>query len=99
MREIRSSGSVRGVRSNSYPYRDHEYLEGQRNTPARRFILSQNLWGIEQRIPPFLRSERPNCSLRRKDGAPAVMVRDKGSRQSLGHPSCWYRVPRQRFFR
>jgi len=41
------------------------------------FILSQNMCGIEQGIPPFLRSEKPNCSLRRKDRAPSITVRDR----------------------
>jgi len=36
MREIRSSGSVRGVRSNSYPYRDLDYREGQNSGDGTR---------------------------------------------------------------
>ena len=37
MREIRPSGSVRGVRSNPYPYRDPKIL------PARSAALSSTL--------------------------------------------------------
>jgi hypothetical protein len=49
--------------------------------------ISQNRCGIEQRIPPFLRSEKPNGSLRRKDRVPSNIVRDRGNLQNVGRTS------------
>lgn len=47
MREIRSHGSVRGVRSNPYPYRDitHPHAEGMAPPGApRRWALTGGKW-------------------------------------------------------
>ena len=40
MREIRSSGSVRGVRRNPYPYRDYDFLGARSPHHLHRFVLA-----------------------------------------------------------
>jgi hypothetical protein len=45
MRETRSYGSVRGVRSNPYPYRDHP-TPGAEGTALRRTPLSPMIGAI-----------------------------------------------------
>jgi hypothetical protein len=40
MREIRSSGSVRGVRSNPYPYRDETLAGAKHRTTPKRMPLT-----------------------------------------------------------
>ena len=53
MRETRSYGSARGVRSNPYPYRDAQPLSLSRLNPqSRALILS------DERLPKLLSSVR-----------------------------------------
>jgi hypothetical protein len=42
--------------------------------------------GTDHRIPPFLRSEKTKGSLRRKDRAPSIIVRDRINRGKGGPP-------------
>jgi len=65
MREIRLSGSVRGVRRNPYPYRDHPKTDAEgsvyvlcRATTARRAAISGRwvLLDLNEVVPAALRA-------------------------------------------